>query len=461
MNAQSTSSQIESTASPGGLITALGFGTTVAMWGIGYVCMTSPGLVIGEILFVVELLTLVVGGYFTGRILRSIRSGIYVGIVSATVNLLIVGSLMRRGEDGSIFASALIWITGLYGASILLCAIGAAFGKRATKLQKPPHATGLFSAIAAATVFLLLITGGLVTGLEEGLAVPDWPNSFGHNMLLYPLAEMSGGVYYEHAHRLYGMLVGLTTLTLMITIYLQDSRVWIRALVSAIFVMVCIQGLMGGLRVTGEFTMSQENTRPSVVFAIMHGVFGQVVFASFCWLAVGSSTTWKNSRNLIGTEPGDRDRLVTKLLVAALIIQLVLGALYRHLQIPATETTPTHHPMLPLIGHISFSVVVLLMTIYTGTRMSQRNSTPMVKFFGQSILVLVCFQFLLGVIAFIAIIMRVNEIIPMWELISTSSHQANGALLLGVSVALAALVQRSVTSSLDGQPLEDPQASVA
>ena len=85
----------------------------------------------------------------------------------------------------------------------------------------------------------------------------------------------------------------------------------------------------------------------------------------------------------------------------------------------------------------------------------------MVKFFGQSILVLVCFQFLLGVIAFIAIIMRVNEIIPMWELISTSSHQANGALLLGVSVALAALVQRSVTSSLDGQPLEDPQASVA
>ena len=43
------------------------------------------------------------------------------------------------------------------------------------------------------TVFILLVTGGLVTGLESGLAVPDWPNSFGHNMLLYPISEMKGG----------------------------------------------------------------------------------------------------------------------------------------------------------------------------------------------------------------------------------------------------------------------------
>ena len=93
--------------------------------------------------------------------------------------------------------------------------------------------------------------------------------------------------------------------------------------------------------------------------------------------------------------------------------------------------------------------------------MSRRDSTPMVKFFGQSILVLVCIQFLLGIIAFIAIVMRVNETIPMWELISTSSHQANGALLLGVSVALAAIVQRSVVASPKAHALEEPQASVA
>ena len=93
--------------------------------------------------------------------------------------------------------------------------------------------------------------------------------------------------------------------------------------------------------------------------------------------------------------------------------------------------------------------------------MSRRDSTPMVKFFGQSILLLVSFQFLLGIVAFIAILMRVNETIPMWELISTSSHQANGALLLGVSVALAALVQRCVATQPRAQGLDEPQASVA
>ena len=30
----------------------------------------------------------------------------------------------------------------------------------------------------------------------------DWPNSFGYNMFLYPLSRMTGGIYYEHAHRL-------------------------------------------------------------------------------------------------------------------------------------------------------------------------------------------------------------------------------------------------------------------
>jgi cytochrome c oxidase assembly protein subunit 15 len=69
-----------------------------------------------------------------------------------------------------------------------------------------------------------LITGGLVTGLKAGLAVPDWPTSYGHNMLLYPLAEMSGGKYVEHAHRLYGMLVGVTAITVAVSLFFFDQR---------------------------------------------------------------------------------------------------------------------------------------------------------------------------------------------------------------------------------------------
>ena len=69
------------------------------------------------------------------------------------------------------------------------------------------------STAVMATLFLL-IAGGLVTSAREGLAVVDWPNSFGYNMFLYPPSRMTGGIYYERAHRLFGSLVGLTVLVL-------------------------------------------------------------------------------------------------------------------------------------------------------------------------------------------------------------------------------------------------------
>jgi cytochrome c oxidase assembly protein subunit 15 len=128
---------------------------------------------------------------------------------------------------------------------------------------------------------VLLITGGLVTGLEEGLAVPDWPNTFGHNMLLYPISEMKGGVYYEHVHRLFGTLVGLTTLVLAALAWANRAPSSIRWGATALLAAVTLQGLMGGMRVTGAITLSQasEDLAPSITFAVMHGVFGQAVLA--------------------------------------------------------------------------------------------------------------------------------------------------------------------------------------
>ena len=76
----------------------------------------------------------------------------------------------------------------------------------------------------------LLAVGGLVTSAEAGLAVVDWPNSFGYNMFLYPLARMTGGVYYEHAHRLLGSLVGLSTLVLALQLQSSERRGWVRGL---------------------------------------------------------------------------------------------------------------------------------------------------------------------------------------------------------------------------------------
>ena len=70
----------------------------------------------------------------------------------------------------------------------------------------------------------------MVTSKNVGLAVPDWPTTFGYNMFLYPLSRMTGAVYYEHAHRLFGSLVGLTTLVLAAHLLRVERRAWVKRL---------------------------------------------------------------------------------------------------------------------------------------------------------------------------------------------------------------------------------------
>jgi cytochrome c oxidase assembly protein subunit 15 len=57
--------------------------------------------------------------------------------------------------------------------------------------------------------FLLLGAGGLVTSHEAGMSVPDWPNSYGYNMFLFPPSKWIGGIFYEHTHRSVGLSGGL------------------------------------------------------------------------------------------------------------------------------------------------------------------------------------------------------------------------------------------------------------
>ena len=52
---------------------------------------------------------------------------------------------------------------------------------------------------------ILIAAGGIVTSTGAGLAVPDWPTTFGYNMLLFPWSRMVGGVLIEHSDRLDGV----------------------------------------------------------------------------------------------------------------------------------------------------------------------------------------------------------------------------------------------------------------
>src|SRR5574337_1612008 len=80
-----------------------------------------------------------------------------------------------------------------------------------------------FAMLTAASTLMLIFVGGLVTNTGAGLAVPDWPTTFGYNMFLYPWSQMVGGIFYEHSHRLIGSLVGLLTVALALVLRLKES----------------------------------------------------------------------------------------------------------------------------------------------------------------------------------------------------------------------------------------------
>src|SRR3974390_329647 len=79
------------------------------------------------------------------------------------------------------------------------------------KFNRPLHC---FAVLTALLTFLLLGAGGLVTSHEAGMSVPDWPNSYGYNMFLFPPSKWIGGILYEHTHRLWASMVSLLVVAL-------------------------------------------------------------------------------------------------------------------------------------------------------------------------------------------------------------------------------------------------------
>ena len=274
-----------------GDILTIGFGTTVAMWGAGYVCRLPGALAPAWLLLVLMLVCLLAGGWVAGRYTtRGLRAGVYVGLIGGLLNLLILGSLLTKNDaPNRIVPSALWYLPGSLLAAMIVGGIGAFAGRLSSAgAAGAVNWLARFVSVALVATVLLLSAGAVVTGYESGLAVPDWPNSYGYNMFLYPLSRMTGGIYHEHAHRLLGSLVGLTTLVLAIYVTAVEDRRWLRTLAWIALVAVIIQGILGGLRVTGRFTLSAatENLAPKISLAVIHGVLAQLFFSLLVALRV-------------------------------------------------------------------------------------------------------------------------------------------------------------------------------
>src|SRR6058998_1216721 len=107
-----------------------------------------------------------------------------------------------------------------------------------------------FAWLTCFATVLLICSGGMVTSKGVGLAVPDWPTTFGYNMFLFPASKWVGGILFEHTHRLIASAVGFLTIILAIWLWRSESRNWVRNLGVIALGAVVLQGVLGGLRVT-------------------------------------------------------------------------------------------------------------------------------------------------------------------------------------------------------------------
>jgi cytochrome c oxidase assembly protein subunit 15 len=415
-------------------VLAVGFAATVTMWAVAYVGRLPLVMAPSGLLGLLMLAAVAAWGWFAGRSSGDgWVAGALVGATAAVLNLLILGSLLAAA-DGRLRPSALWWVPGSILGIALLAGITAAIGSRSASTERRPQDwTAMFSKVAVAATFLLIVAGGLVTSQEAGLAVVDWPNTFGSNMFMYPLSRMTGGIYYEHAHRLFGALVGITTLALAAHLWRVDSRGWVRRLALVAVIVVVTQGILGGLRVTGQFTLSTsaEDMTPSIGLAIVHGVLGQLFLALIVFLAVVTSKWWREAPPAEVRPTAATDRSIQVGLVSVLAIQLVFGAVQRHIA-------------QGLLIHITLATVVTVLAIAAGARAwGLYHGVWPVQRLGQLLMGLVCVQVALGIAALAvtqgwAVVGSPTTI----EVTIATAHQATGAALLAVSVMLAVWTQR-------------------
>ncbi len=224
-----------------------------------------------------------------------------------------------------------------------------------------------WTVLTAVLTFVLLFVGGLVTSHGAGLAVPDWPNSFGYNMFTFPFSRWVGGIFYEHSHRLIATFVGLFTAVLAGWLWVVESKKedrWpgvigvfvvlvllgvrimpvylVLAALASVAVVVCaflyrgdggrlrwfgmaalaavvLQGVLGGVRVVW---LKDE-------IGIFHGMVAQAFFVLISLLAVMTSRDFVENRRA-DYEPDPALRWGALAATALIFLQLGLGAAMRH-----------------------------------------------------------------------------------------------------------------------------------
>jgi cytochrome c oxidase assembly protein subunit 15 len=177
-----------------------------------------------------------------------------------------------------------------------------------------------FAWFTAAATLLLICSGGMVTSKGVGLAVPDWPTTFGYNMFFFPVSKWVGGIFFEHTHRLIASVIGFLSIILAFWLAFSKTERWIKTLGWVSLGAVVLQGILGGLRVT----LLKDQ------IGIFHACLAQAFLALLVIIALATSPIWRRLSRSGGTVPR-RSLAILALVISSLIYgQLALGAAMRH-----------------------------------------------------------------------------------------------------------------------------------
>src|SRR6266568_3501397 len=178
-----------------------------------------------------------------------------------------------------------------------------------------------FAWLTCVATLLLICSGGMVTSKNVGLAVPDWPTTFGYNMFLFPVSKWVGGILFEHTHRLMGSVVGFLTIILTVWLWVREDRRWVRNLGAIALVGVILQGILGGLRVT---MMKDE-------IGIFHACVAQAFLGLLVVIALATTKFWRSLANQgIDLQKIASIKMLALATTIAIYLQLGLGATMRH-----------------------------------------------------------------------------------------------------------------------------------
>ena len=354
--------------------------------------------------------------------------------------------------------------------------------------------------LTAVATFILICMGGLVTSTDSGMAVPDWPTTFGYNMFLYPLSKTVSGFLFDINPNLQADLdKGNLSVELrkalekneisvsenvIISTEVQGSRwkladkanertytliksgerldVYVHGvlyehshrligsivgfLTIALMVSIWVKdarkwmkwlGVIALVAVIAQGVMGGLRvTNLSRVLAIIHACFAQAFFALTACLALFTSHSWLQTSVKIETTDAARLRNLSLVTLGLIYIQFIFGAVLRH-----TGNRLDAH--LLFAGLVTIHIFLLLRRILKNYPENPALVRLILLLGG-----LLAVQLTLGFGAYLAEFTTFGEgVAPVASVIITTAHVAIGALMLVVSVVLTLNIFRFTSRS--------------